>query len=103
MKRTTIMLPDKVDARLRLEARSRGVSLAEVARELIEQGLEAPRRRRKLSFIGAGESDTPGDLSERADDYLAEIYTADYERQQKEFAEYMAAKERSGKRRRATG
>ena len=57
----------------------------------------------ELSFIGAGESDTPGDLSERADEYLAEIYTADYERQQKEFAEYVAAKERSGKRRRAAG
>jgi len=89
VKRTTIMLPDELDARLRLEARSRGVSIAEVARELLEQALAAPRRprRRKLSFIGAGESDTPGDLSERADEYLAEIYEERDRRRQQEWDE----------------
>jgi len=40
MKRTTIMLPDEVDARLRLEARRRGTSIAEVAREAIEKELD---------------------------------------------------------------
>ncbi len=103
MRRTTIMLPDDIDARLRLEARSRGVSLAEVARELIERGLEVPRRprRRKLSFVGAGEG--PGDLGERADDHLAEIIEGDYERQQREFAGPEAGSARSSKRHRAAG
>lgn len=89
MKRTTIMLPDDLDARLRLEARSRGVSLAEVARELLDQGLRASRRprRHKLSFIGAGESDTGGDLGERADEYLAEIYDERHHRRQREWDE----------------
>ena len=87
MKRTTIMLPDDVDARLRLEERLRGVSLAEVARELIERALDTsgPARRRKLSFIGAGESDTPGDLGERSEEHLAEIYEQRHRRRQQEW------------------
>jgi plasmid stability protein len=101
MQRTTIMLPDDLDARLRVEARTRGVSLAEVARQLIERGLKAQGRprRRKLSLVGTGEG--PSDLSERADDYVREILEADYERQQREFTEHRAAAE--AERRRAAG
>jgi plasmid stability protein len=87
MKRTTIMLPDDVEARLRVDAASRGISLAEAVREAIERGLESrPRqRRRTLSFVGAGEG--PGDLAERADDYLGQIYDERHERRQGSWAE----------------
>ena len=59
------MLPDDLDARLRLEARRRGVSVAHVAREAIER--ELPRRADgSLSFFAVGEG-SPRDASERVD------------------------------------
>src|SRR5579875_1539211 len=60
MKRTTIMLPDDVDARLRLEARRRGQSIAQVAREAIERELPAPGDGRLGFFaVGDGSPRTP--------------------------------------------
>jgi predicted transcriptional regulator len=56
MKRTTIMLPDELDAQLRLEARRRGVSLADLAREAIGSYL-TDREHSPLSFIGLGEGE----------------------------------------------
>lgn len=41
MKRTTIMLPDGLDARLRLESRRTGASIADIAREALERHLPA--------------------------------------------------------------
>jgi len=72
MKRTTVMLPDDLEARLRLEARRRGVSIAEVVREAVELQLPAPEPGRPLSFfaIGAG---GPPDASERVDDYVTGV------------------------------
>lgn len=69
VKRTTIMLPDETDARLRLEARRRGVSIADVAREAIEQHLGDPPPSGPLGFfaLGAGE---PYDASERVDELV---------------------------------
>lgn len=69
MKRTTIMLPDEVDVRLRLEARRRGTSVAEVAREAIEKQLP-PQQDGRLSFFAVGEG-SPRDASERVDELLA--------------------------------
>lgn len=69
MKRTTIMLPDDVDARLRLEARRRGVSVARVAREAIERELPAQAEGR-LSFFAVGDG-SPIDASERVDELVA--------------------------------
>ena len=66
MKRTTIMLPDDVDARLRLEARRRGQSIAQVAREAIERELPPPPDGR-LGFFAVGEG-SPRDASERVDE-----------------------------------
>jgi hypothetical protein len=63
------MLPDDVDARLRLEARRRGTSIAEVAREAIETQLP-PQPDGALSFFGVGEG-SPGDASERVDEFVA--------------------------------
>lgn len=69
MKRTTIMLPDEIDVRLRLEARRRGTSVAEVAREAIEKQLP-PQPDGRLSFFAIGEG-SPMDASERVDELVA--------------------------------
>jgi plasmid stability protein len=70
MKRTTIMLPDDVDARLRLEARRRGQSIAQVAREAIERELPPPADGR-LGFFAIGDG-SPADASERVDELVAD-------------------------------
>jgi hypothetical protein len=63
------MLPDEVDARLRLEARRRGVSVAQVARDAIERELP-PQPDGRLSFFAVGEG-SPRDASERVDEFVA--------------------------------
>jgi predicted DNA-binding protein len=68
VKRTTIMLPEEVDVRLRLEARRRGTSVAEVAREAIEKQLPAQPDGR-LSFFAVGDG-SPRDASERVDELV---------------------------------
>jgi predicted DNA-binding protein len=45
MKRTTVKLPDDLDARLRHEAKLRGTTVSEVTREAIESHLGAGPRR----------------------------------------------------------
>jgi hypothetical protein len=65
------MLPDELDARVRLEARRRGVSIADVAREAIEQHVPAPKSNGRLEFFAVGEGD-PADASERVDDLVGE-------------------------------
>jgi hypothetical protein len=72
VKRTTVMLPDETDARLRREARRRGVSIAELTREAIEACLPpSPRAGTPLSFfaIGAGE---PHDAARDAERLVSE-------------------------------
>ena len=49
------MLPDAVDARLRLEAKRRGTSIAALAREAIEVRLPSPRADGRLGFFAIGE------------------------------------------------
>jgi len=44
MKRTTVKLPDDLDARLRHEASRRGTTIAEITREAIEAHLGGGRR-----------------------------------------------------------
>ena len=63
------MLPDEVEGRLRLEARRRGVPLAQIVREAVERHLPAPEAGRPLSFFAIGEGG-PADASERVDDYV---------------------------------
>lgn len=69
MKRTTIMLPDELDARIRLEARRRGVSIADVAREAIERHVPAPVPTGRLGFFAIGEGG-PIDGSQRVDELV---------------------------------
>lgn len=67
MRRTTIKLPDDVDAKLRHEAQRRGTTISELTREAIEQWLGGPRR---LRAAGAGRSGRD-DISERIEELLA--------------------------------
>jgi predicted transcriptional regulator len=69
MRRTTVKLPDDLDARLRHEAERRGVTIADVTRTALEQHLGASGRRR----LGAGAAGRSGrsDVSERIEEILA--------------------------------
>jgi predicted DNA-binding protein len=68
MKRTTIKLPDDLDAHLRSEARRRGTTVSALTREAIEAHL-APGVPRVLLAAGAGRSGQT-DVSERIDEIL---------------------------------
>jgi predicted transcriptional regulator len=70
MKRTTIKIPDALDARLRHEARRRGVTLADISREALEAYLGGPSTRRRLGAAAAGRSGA-SDVSERIEEILA--------------------------------
>jgi predicted transcriptional regulator len=70
MQRTTVKLPDELDARLRHEAERRGKTVSEVTREAIEAHLGGPRKRRTLLAAGAGSSGHH-DISERIEEILA--------------------------------
>ncbi len=54
MRRTTVKLPDRVDAVLRHEAHRRGITISELTREAIEAHLGLPDRR--LGAASAGRS-----------------------------------------------
>jgi hypothetical protein len=68
MQRTTVKLPDDLDARLRHEAERRGVTIAEVTRTALEQHLGSGRRR-----LGAGAVGSSGqsDVSVRVEEILS--------------------------------
>lgn len=70
MKRTTVKLPDDVDAKLRNEAARRGVTISDITREAIEEHLGITPRRRFFS-AGAGRSGET-DVSERVEEILRE-------------------------------
>lgn len=68
VRRTTVKLPDELDARLRHEARRRGVKIADVTREALAQHLGTEKRRR-LGAAAAGRSGR-GDISARIEEIL---------------------------------
>ncbi|HWC10410.1 MAG: ribbon-helix-helix domain-containing protein [Actinomycetota bacterium] len=70
MKRTTVKLPDELDALLRHEAARRGVTVSEVTREAIQQHLQTGSGHRRLMAAGAGRSGRH-DISERIEEILA--------------------------------
>jgi plasmid stability protein len=70
MKRTTVMLPDDVEALLRIEARRRGVPVAAVVREAVTRHLREEPGPRRLSFVALGEAGV-SDGSERVDEHVA--------------------------------
>lgn len=70
MQRTTVKIPDALDARLRHEAERRGVTISEVSREALEAYLVGQPGRRRLGAAGAGRSGHT-DVSERIEEILA--------------------------------
>jgi hypothetical protein len=68
MQRTTVKLPDDLDARLRHEARRQGTTIAQVTRTALEVHLGGGRRRR----LGAAASGRSGcsDVSERVEEII---------------------------------
>jgi predicted transcriptional regulator len=69
MKRTTVKLPDELDARLRQEAQRRGVTVSELTRAAIEEHVGGGRHR-KLGAAAAGRSGR-SDVSERIEEIIA--------------------------------
>ncbi len=67
MNRTTIKLPEDLDARLRHEAQRRDMTISELSREAIETHLG---RSRRLGAAAAGRSGRD-DISERIEEILA--------------------------------
>lgn len=70
MQRTTVKLPDDLDARLRHEAKRRGTTVSDLTRSAIEAFLDVPQGRRRLIAAGAGASGE-SDISERIEAILA--------------------------------
>jgi hypothetical protein len=69
MKRTTVKLPDDLDARLRHEARRRHTTIADVTRAALQAHLGVGSRRR-LGAAAAGRSGH-SDVSERIEEIVA--------------------------------
>lgn len=74
MKRTTVKLPDELDARLRQEATRRHTTISEITREAIEAHL-GPRVVRRQLFGGRTGDSGRSDISERIEEILAEEWT----------------------------
>jgi len=79
MKRTTISLPDQLAHVLDREARRRGVSASEIAREALAAHLGLADQPRTLGFVGLGRSGFT-DTAERFEEYLAEEFERDRNR-----------------------
>jgi len=68
MKRTTVKLPDALDAWLRHEAQRRGTTISEITREAIEAHLGGGERR-QLNAAKAGRSGR-SNISQRIEEIL---------------------------------
>ena len=75
VKRTTLKIPDSLDALMRHEAERRGVTISEISREALEAYLVGSSGRRRLGAAKAGRSGQH-DVSER----IEEILTAEVRR-----------------------
>jgi predicted transcriptional regulator len=67
MKRTTVKLPDDLDARVRHEAARLGITISELTRQSLEERVGG---RRRLLAAGVGRSGR-ADISERIEEILA--------------------------------
>jgi plasmid stability protein len=68
MRRTTVKLPDELEARLRHEAARRGITISALTREAIEAHLGGPGRRSRAAAAGRSGRD---DISERIEELLS--------------------------------
>ena len=73
MKRTTVKLPDDLDALLRHEAARRGISISDVTREALSEHLRV-HEVRSLNSSAAGRSGR-SDVSVRIEEILSEELT----------------------------
>lgn len=73
------MLPDDVSARLRLEARTRGVSVAEIVREAVVRHLPLDAALSPPSFFASAEGG-PEDGSERVDEHVRDAVVRRHDR-----------------------
>ncbi len=69
MRRTTVKIPDELDARLRHEAELRGTTISDISRQALEAYFGGPSKRRRLGAAGAGHSGR-SDISERIEEIL---------------------------------
>lgn len=69
MVRTTVKLPEALDARLRHEAQRRGTTIAEITRTALEAHLGTSSPRRRLGAAAAGRSGR-SDISERVEEII---------------------------------
>ena len=72
MKRTTVKIPDDLDAKLRHEAKRRGSTISEVTREALEAHLgggEPVRRPILMSLVGSYQGDEEL-VAERIDEFF---------------------------------
>lgn len=70
VKRTTVKIPEQLDARLRHEAARRGMTISELSREALEAYLGGTTTPRRLRAAAAGHSGR-SDISERIEEILA--------------------------------
>jgi predicted transcriptional regulator len=70
LKRTTLKIPDDLDARLRHEAERRGITISALSREALEAHLVGGGARRRLGAAKAGRSGR-SDVSQRIEEILA--------------------------------
>jgi predicted transcriptional regulator len=70
MRRTSVKLPDDLDAKLRHEAQRQGTTIAEITRTALEAHLGTGTRRR-LGAASAGHSGQ-SDVSERIEEIIRE-------------------------------
>jgi Arc/MetJ-type ribon-helix-helix transcriptional regulator len=74
MVRTSVKIPEELDARLRHEAQRRGVTISEVTRAALDAHLQGQSRRRRLGAAAAGRSGR-SDVSERIEQIIgAELH-----------------------------
>jgi hypothetical protein len=70
VKRTTVKIPDALDAQLRHEAQRRGVTISDISREALEAYLVGSQGRRRLGAAKAGRSGVQ-EVSDRIEEILA--------------------------------
>jgi hypothetical protein len=78
VKKTSVYLDPGLDIELARVARADGITKAELIRRVLRNTVDA-RPRPRLTAIGAGESDGPGDISVNHDKYLAGILRAEHD------------------------
>ena len=75
LKRTTVKIPDELDAKLRYEAERRGLTISELTREALDAHLAGPPDRPMLRAMAGSFRSGEGNLASRVE----EIIKADIE------------------------